>query len=288
MDIQEMYNEEKKSFEKKDKENLERKLRLYVNGGFQGLIDIYYNFHQEQNIKFSEIIPFEVFVNTNKLEEFYLDTVFFEIQNKYITNIGHDIKSLCNYYINSDEIIESKITSLISVINRLEEEIYKSSISNEDSYPRLFNVLKKIQTFYSIAYENLYDDFNPFLSNRPKKNQPQNKTVISDVILPFDKLGLKNILMTSYIKDFFESESILQEEGEYIKNNKWIKDKKELIIFCKVIFERGYIKPKLSLKAVFNFFEKRYDIKLGDQTKPSKHKNFKTNEFDFTLFEKKK
>ena len=84
-----MYDEERKSFEKKDKEDLEQKLRLYVNGGFQGLIDIYYNYHQEQKIKFSVITPFENFIDSDDVEKFYLDTVFFEVDNnQYLTNIG--------------------------------------------------------------------------------------------------------------------------------------------------------------------------------------------------------
>ena len=77
MDIQKLYDDSRRSFDVKDMKSLEKKLRLYVNGGFQGLRDIYYNYHQEQKIKFSEIIPFETFINSNDLEKFYLDEVLY-------------------------------------------------------------------------------------------------------------------------------------------------------------------------------------------------------------------
>ena len=100
MDIQKMYDDSRRSFDIKDMKSLEKKLRLYVNGGFQGLRDIYYNYRQEQKIKFSEIIPFETFINTSDIERFYLDEVFFETDNPYLTNIGYGIKNLCYYYTN--------------------------------------------------------------------------------------------------------------------------------------------------------------------------------------------
>lgn len=284
-----MHDEQRQSFEVKDRENLEKNLRLFVNGGFQGLIDIYYNYHTKQKIKYSNIIPFEDFINTNNLEEFYLNEVFFEVDNKYISNIGNDAKSLCNYYYNSNRNIENKKIDVLAVVDQLTQAINKSAFCNQADNPRLYSILKIIENFYSITYNNLYEDFAPLLIDRPQQQKSQSKTITTlDVLQPFSKAELKKILMLGYVNDFFNSETTLQEEGQYLKNNKWIKEKKELIIFCKVIMERGYIKPIISLKKVFNFFENRYNIKLGDQTKPSKHKDFITNEYDFTIFEKKK
>lgn len=167
MDIQKMYDDSRGSSDIKDKENLERELKFYVNGGFQGLRDIYYNYHQEQKIKFSEITTFETFINTNDLEKFYLDEVFFEVDNPYLTNIGCGIKSLCHYYSNSEKIIENKKVDLISVVTRLEQEINKSAISQYDDYPKLYNILKRIENYYRIAYSGIYEDFYPFLADRP-------------------------------------------------------------------------------------------------------------------------
>lgn len=162
-----MYDDSRGSSDIKDKENLERELKFYVNGGFQGLRDIYYNYHQEQKIKFSEITTFETFINTNDLEKFYLDEVFFEVDNPYLTNIGCGIKSLCHYYSNSEKIIENKKVDLISVVTRLEQEINKSAISQYDDYPKLYNILKRIENYYRIAYSGIYEDFYPFLADRP-------------------------------------------------------------------------------------------------------------------------
>lgn len=167
MDIQKMYDDSRRSSDIKDKENLEKKLRLYVNGGFQGLRDIYFNYRQEQKIKFSEIIPFESFINTNDIERFYLDEVFFEVDNPYLTNIGYGIKNLCNYYTNSEKSKENKKVDLISVVTRLEQAINKSAISQYDEYPKLYNILKRIENYYRIAYSGIYEDFYPFLADRP-------------------------------------------------------------------------------------------------------------------------
>ena len=90
-----MYEDQKHSAEKEIKD-LEKNLRLYVNGGFDGLRVIYYNYFQAQKIKFSDITPFDDFINTNDIERFYLDEVFFEVDNKYTTNVGFFIWQLCN------------------------------------------------------------------------------------------------------------------------------------------------------------------------------------------------
>lgn len=167
MDIQKLYDDSRRSFDVKDMKSLEKKLRLYVNGGFQGLRDIYYNYHQEQKIKFSEIIPFETFINSFDLEKFYLDEVFFEVDNPYLTNIGYGINNLCHYYTNSEKSKENKKVDLISVVTRLEQAINKSAISQYDEYPKLYNILKRIDNYYRIAYSGIYEDFYSFLADRP-------------------------------------------------------------------------------------------------------------------------
>ena len=175
MDIQKLYDDSRRSFDVKDMKSLEKKLRLYVNGGFQGLRDIYYNYRQEQKIKFSEIIPFETFINTNDIARFYLDEVFFEVDNPYLTNIGYGIKNLCHYYTNSEKSKENKKVDLISVVTRLQQAINKSAISQYDEYPKLYNILKRIENYYSVVYNNLYNDFSPFLIDRPQINEIQIK-----------------------------------------------------------------------------------------------------------------
>lgn len=289
MDIQKMYEDSQKTDDLKIVESLEKKLRFYINGGIDGLRYIYYNFQEEQNIKFSEITPFEEFIDENSIEKFFLNEVFFEVDNKYFTNIGAYIYTLCSYYINSEKPTENKKSDLISIVNRLDEEINKSSIYMYNDCPKLYGVLKKIENFYVITYDNLYDDFAPFLIDRPKRVEIEgNEDLPSAPIEPFNREELKTFFMLDYIDDFVEAEATYQRERVFIKDNKWVKEKKELIKYCKVIFNRGYIKPRTKLKAVFNFFERRYNITLGDQSKPSKHENIVYNEFDFTIIKNKK
>ena len=101
------------------------------------------------------------------IERFYLDEVFFEVDNPYLTNIGYGIKNLCHYYTNSEKSKENKKVDLISVVTRLEQAINKSAICQYDEYPKLYNVLKRIDNYYRIAYSGIYEDFYPFLADRP-------------------------------------------------------------------------------------------------------------------------
>lgn len=183
MDIQKMYEDQKQSFELKNKENLERDLRLFVNGGFQGLIEIYHNYHSKQKIKYSDVVPFEHFINTNDVETFYLNEVFYEVDNKYSTNIGCQLKSLSDYYCNSEKNIENKKVELISIITKLEEAIHKSATSKYNENPKLYDILKRIENYYRIAYSSLHEDFYPFFNDRPL-----NKSYGKDFLYVFDKI----------------------------------------------------------------------------------------------------
>lgn len=201
MDIQKMYEEQKQSFQLKNKENLERNLRLFVNGGFQGLREIYYNYHSRQKIKHSDIIPFEEFINTNDVETFYLNEVFFEVDNKYSTNIGCEIKSLSDYYRNSERDIENKKVELISVITKLEEAIHKSATTQYNENPKLYDILKRIENYYRVAYSSLHEDFYPFFNDRPiNQNYGKNFLHVFDKIKETIPLKIALLFFTGELK----------------------------------------------------------------------------------------
>jgi hypothetical protein len=48
-------------------------LRLFVDGGYDGLRNIYYNYFNKQGVKYIDINPFENFIKTNEIEQFYFD-----------------------------------------------------------------------------------------------------------------------------------------------------------------------------------------------------------------------
>lgn len=301
MDIEKMYDEERKSFEKKDKEDLEQKLRLYINGGFQGLIDIYYNYHQEQKIKFSVITPFENFIDSDDVEKFYLDTVFFEVDNnQYLTNIGCFIYSLCRYYVNSDKSIENKKFDLISVVTRLEQAINKSATSQYSDNPKLYDILKRIENYYSITYNNLYNDFKPFLIDKPQINE--NTGVTTNLLRQETKtvIAKKTTLDRSEILDkliglntkkhdkFLEYESKLINFG-YLNSdrNKWLKGTANFIRFYSYCENKSIIKNDIyqhSTKGV-KLLRDLYKYYDGDIDAPTKRKRQMTkttkSEFNF-------
>ena len=74
--IIELYNKSLDSEKLKDIAHSEKISRIYIIGGYQGLKDIYYNYYREQKIKYSEIPPFEDFINTSNIENFFLNEVF--------------------------------------------------------------------------------------------------------------------------------------------------------------------------------------------------------------------
>lgn len=304
-----MYDDSKTSFDVKDMKSLEKKLRLYVNGGFQGLRDIYYNYHQEQKIKFSEITPFETFINTDDVERFYLDEVFFEVDNPYLTNIGYGIKNLCHYYTNSEKDIENKKVDLICVVTRLEEVISKSATSKSSDYPKLFDVLKRIETYYRITYSGIYNDFSTFLMDRPRKNDllikgnenidVNTKLHEQEIPLPIleksaldrseiiDKLiGLKTKKHDKFIE--YEKKLISQ---SYLNShrNKWLSGTANFIRFYTYCENNSIIKNDIyrdnakGVKLLRNLYN-YYDGDLDAPTKRKKQMN-KTNKSEFNFLD---
>lgn len=177
IDIQKRYSEMLDSQNSKNIDSWKVSLRMYVNGGYEGLNHIYYNYYNNQGVKFKDIYPFEQFVENGDINEFYLDGIFIEVDNKYLTNVGCNIKSLCDYYSNSEKSIENKKVDIISIVNRLEEEIYKSATSQYNDNPKLYDVLKRIENYYRIAYSEIYNDFYSFLTDRPV-NQTYSKNFL--------------------------------------------------------------------------------------------------------------
>jgi hypothetical protein len=302
MDIQKMYDDSRRSFDVKDMESLEKKLRLYVNGGFQGLRDIYYNYRQEQKIKFSEIIPFETFINTSDIERFYLDEVFFEVDNPYLTNIGCGIKSLCHYYSNSEKSTENKKIDLISVVARLEEAINKSSISQSSENTKLYDILKRIENYYSIIYNNLYNDFSPLLIDRPQLNKNLESTtnilgqetktpIIKKTTLDRSEITDKLIgLNTKKYDKFLEYEKKLISQS-YLNShrNKWLSGTANFIRFYTHCENKSIIKNDIYrdnakgvklLRNLYNYYD-------GDLDPPSKRKKQmnKTNKSEFNFLD---
>lgn len=307
MDIQKMYDDSRRSSYIKDRESLEKKLRLYVNGGYQGLKDIYYNYYTtEKKIKFKNITPFEDFINTNDVENFYFNEVFFEVDNKYITNIGCFIYVLCNHYINSDKSNKNKQVDLISVVNRLEHAISNSAVSLYSNSPNLYNVLKKIENYYLIVYNNLYDDFAPFLKDRPHKRDSNDMITATTQSVnhePFEtppsnvKTGRNEILNILFQKESKSLDTFIKWEDKLITykfinsdKSKWLKGAAEFIrfyVFCeKNVLRKGvYEKNTKGVK----HFRNLYDFHDGDTIDvPNKRKKQITlstkNEFDFLNF----
>lgn len=302
MDIKKMYDDSRRSFDVKDMESLEKKLRLYVNGGFQGLRDIYYNYHQEQKIKFSEITPFETFINTNDIERFYLDEVFFEVDNPYITNIGYGIKNLCHYYTNSEKSKENKKIDLISVVTRLEEAINKSSISQSFENTKLYDILKRIENYYSIIYTNLYNDFSPLLKDRNQLNKNLESTtnilgqetktpIIKKTTLDRSEIIDKLIgLNTKNHNKFLDYEKKIISFG-YLNSerNKWLSGTANLIRFYVYCENKSIIKNDIyrdNAKGV-KLLRDLYNYYVGDLDAPSKRikQMNKKNKYEFNFLD---
>jgi hypothetical protein len=302
MDIQKLYDDSRRSFDVKDIESLEKKLRLYVNGGFQGLRDIYYNYYQEQKIKFSEITPFETFINTDDVEKFYLDEVFFEVDNKYATNFGCFVYSLCHYYTNSEKSTENKKIDLISVVTRLEEAINKSSISQSFENTKLYDILKRIENYYSIIYTNLYNDFSPLLKDRTQLNKNLESTtnilgqetktpIIKKTTLDRSEIIDKLIgLNTKNHNKFLDYEKKIISFG-YLNSerNKWLGGTANLIRFYVYCENKSIIKNDIyrdNAKGV-KLLRDLYNYYVGDLDAPSKRikQMNKKNKYEFNFLD---
>ena len=110
-----------------------------------------------------------------------------------------------------------------------------------------------------------------------------------EITNPFVKDDLKTIILRDFVEDFYKKELELFKQNYFNNQHTWNKPKRELVIFCKVIESRRYtIKPAANmLPKIIKFFEKRYNINVGDQRKPSKHDLYKFDNNDFNNFEDK-
>lgn len=208
--------------------------------------------------------------------------------------------SLCRYYVNSDKSIENKKVDLISVVTRLEQAINKSATSQYSDNPKLYDILKRIENYYSITYNNLYNDFKPFLINKAQINE--NTGVTTNLLRQETKtvIAKKTTLDRSEILDkliglntkkhdkFLEYESKLINFG-YLNSdrNKWLKGTANFIRFYSYCENKSIIKNDIyqhSTKGV-KLLRDLYKYYDGDIDAPTKRKRQMTkttkSEFNF-------
>lgn len=166
-----------------------RKFNLYVNGGYEGLEIMYYNYMREQKLSFKETQPFEDYIFENDPKELFLDEIFFEVDNPYTTNIGVSVYSLCSL-VNEDAVksLESKKVEIFAVIKRLQQEIVKSTKCTIEENPQLYIVLKNIESYYRTIYSHIIEDFSPYINERVQTTTIPEKT---GYIIPKETVAFK-------------------------------------------------------------------------------------------------
>lgn len=86
---------------------------------------------------------------------------------------------------------------------------------------------------------------------------------------------LGKFIIHNKIDDFLTLETELINKGFINKSASklyWIEKKVKMINLCRLLFEKNYFNKYISIERVIDYFEERYNIDTGDQSKPSKFK----------------
>ena len=90
---------------------------------------------------------------------------------------------------------------------------------------------------------------------------------------------LDSLFLYNKIDEFMELENELIKRGFLEKTGKVLywNDKHgyivKLVNFCRILEHEKFFSKNVDLKRIISFFEKRYNLEVGDQKKPTKHKN---------------
>jgi hypothetical protein len=198
------------------------------------------------------------------------------------------------------ELIRSSFLSSYKKTLGILEHKYKSFYEKsfiKDSYPITDMIVEDNNTPISpLSFSSLFANSKEYKESGV--NDYGSRLKINN---PFNKEELKSFFYSDELDFFYKIEVELIKLG-YIKDKKWDSDRKKLIELIFILRDRNFFIPSAvknnktgdykKLHPVFIFFEKRYQIKLGDQRKPSKSKiifdSLDKSLFPFFLFPKSK
>ena len=246
-----------------------------------------------------EIFKTELDKSITKEENYFI----FKIKEELGKNNNIEFEMNLNDYINSLYSSKKALDIIVENTNDFDRILIEKYII---SYEKVFNALKftysnfvNNKTMFSFKFSRADYYATDEVLRESSKNANESDLIANETFVktetnnPFTKEELKLILDNNskddFINKFYANETDLFKQG-YFKEGKWDKSKKSLIVFCKVIAESSYIQKRYSgkkLLPIFKFFEKRYDIKLGDQRKPCNHKLIIIDENDFADFKYK-